>query len=105
MSGYMICATSTPESRRETARARLALEIFCYRVLKYAGAYAAVMGGVDAIVFTGGTVSMDSVQASGLHGLSFWAALSRAQRSALRRAGDQHGIVACALWSFRPTRS
>ncbi|HOJ21960.1 MAG TPA: acetate kinase, partial [Armatimonadota bacterium] len=39
------------------ARARLALEIFCYRVLKYAGAYAAVMGGVDAIVFTGGIVA------------------------------------------------
>jgi acetate kinase len=34
--------------------ARLAVEIFCYRVLKYAGAYWAVLGGADAIVFTGG---------------------------------------------------
>lgn len=32
----------------------LALEIFCYRVRKYVGAYAAAMGGLDAIVFTGG---------------------------------------------------
>jgi len=35
-------------------RARLALEIFAYRAKKYVGAYAAAMGGLDAIVFTGG---------------------------------------------------
>lgn len=35
-------------------RAALALDIFCYRVKKYVGAYAAAMGGVDAIVFTAG---------------------------------------------------
>lgn len=35
-------------------RARLAIEIFCYRVRKYVGAYLAAMGGADAIVFTGG---------------------------------------------------
>ena len=34
--------------------ARLAVELFCYRVRKYIGAYAAVLGGVDAIVFGGG---------------------------------------------------
>lgn len=34
--------------------AELALEIFCYRIRKYIGAYAAAMGGLDAIVFTGG---------------------------------------------------
>jgi len=35
-------------------RAQLALRMFCYRVRKYIGAYAAAMGGVDVIVFTGG---------------------------------------------------
>jgi acetate kinase len=35
-------------------RARLAIDIFCYRVKKYIGAYAAVLGRVDAVVFTGG---------------------------------------------------
>jgi acetate kinase len=35
-------------------RARLAVEIFCYRVRKYIGAYLAAMNGADAIVFTGG---------------------------------------------------
>ena len=35
-------------------KARLALEILAYRVKKYVGSYIAVLGGVDAIVFTGG---------------------------------------------------
>lgn len=35
-------------------RAGLAVEIFCYRVRKYVGAYMAAMGGADALVFTGG---------------------------------------------------
>ncbi len=35
-------------------RARLAVEIFCYRARKYIGAYLAAMNGADAIVFTGG---------------------------------------------------
>ncbi len=34
--------------------ARNALMVFCYRVKKYIGAYMAVMGRVDAVVFTGG---------------------------------------------------
>ena len=35
-------------------RARLAIDIFCYRVKKYIGAYTAVLGTLDALVFTGG---------------------------------------------------
>lgn len=35
-------------------RARLAINVFAHRARKYIGAYAAAMGGVDAIVFTGG---------------------------------------------------
>lgn len=34
--------------------AQLAIEIFAYRARKYVGAYAAAMGGIDAVVFTGG---------------------------------------------------
>ncbi len=34
--------------------AKQALEIYCYRIKKYIGAYAAAMGGVDALVFTAG---------------------------------------------------
>ena len=35
-------------------RATLAVELFCYRVRKYVGAYLAAMGGADAVVFAGG---------------------------------------------------
>lgn len=35
-------------------RAKWAFEIFCYRIKKYIGAYASAMGGLDALVFTGG---------------------------------------------------
>ena len=35
-------------------RAKWAFEIFTYRIKKYIGAYASAMGGVDAVVFTGG---------------------------------------------------
>ena len=35
-------------------RAQLAIDIFCYRAKKYVGEYAAVIDGVDAVVFTAG---------------------------------------------------
>ncbi len=35
-------------------RARLALDVYAYRIKKYIGAYTAVLGRVDALVFTGG---------------------------------------------------
>ncbi len=40
-------------------RAKLALDMFCYQVKRYIGAYAAAMGGVDAIVFTAGVGEND----------------------------------------------
>lgn len=35
-------------------RAKIAFDIFCYRIKKYVGSYSAAMGGLDALVFTGG---------------------------------------------------
>jgi acetate kinase len=35
-------------------RAKLAIDVFCYRIKKYIGAYAAILDTVDAVVFTGG---------------------------------------------------
>ncbi|HEX5607499.1 MAG TPA: acetate kinase [Candidatus Binatia bacterium] len=35
-------------------RARLAIDVFCYRARKYLGAYLAALGGAQAIVFSGG---------------------------------------------------
>src|SRR5262249_61311194 len=36
------------------SRALVALKAYCYRVRKYIGAYVASMGGLDAVIFTGG---------------------------------------------------
>ncbi len=41
-------------------RAKLANEMMCYHVKKYIGAYAAVMGGLDAVIFTGGIGEKDA---------------------------------------------
>jgi len=42
------------KAKKGDERCALALEMFCYRVAKYIGAYAAALGKVDAIVFTAG---------------------------------------------------
>ena len=53
-------------------RAQLALDIFTYSVKKFIGAYAAAMGGVDAIVFTAGIGENDDyVRAESVKGLEF----------------------------------
>jgi acetate kinase len=41
-------------ARKGHERARTAIEVFCYRVRKYIGAYTAVLGEVHGLVFTGG---------------------------------------------------
>src|SRR4029077_8024999 len=56
-------------------RAKLAVNIFCYRLRKYIGAFLAAMGGADAVVFTGGIgESSVAVRASVCEGLE-WAGL------------------------------
>lgn len=53
-------------------RAGYAFDIFCYRIKKYTGAYAAAMGGLDALVFTGGIGENSSkVRAAVCEGLEF----------------------------------
>ena len=39
---------------RDDPRARLAVDVFCHRARKYLGAYLAILGGADAVVFSGG---------------------------------------------------
>lgn len=41
-------------AEHDDRRARLAIDVFCYRARKYVGAYLAALGGADAVVFTGG---------------------------------------------------
>ena len=44
----------TEAAAEGSARAKLAVDIFCYRVRKYIGMYTAVLGTLDAVIFTGG---------------------------------------------------
>ncbi len=44
----------TALAEKGESRARLAIDIFCYRIKKYIGAYTAVLDTLDAVVFTGG---------------------------------------------------
>jgi len=54
LSGISSDMREIEEEYEENNRARLAFNVFCYRIKKYIGSYAAAMGGVDNIVFTGG---------------------------------------------------
>jgi acetate kinase len=49
-----------------------AMDIYCHRLKQYIGAYAATMGGVDVIVFTGGVgENSDIVRRRACQGLEF----------------------------------
>jgi len=49
--GYKMSVAPSAEQKK---RAKLAIDMYCYDVARYVGQFAAVMGGVDAVVFTAG---------------------------------------------------
>jgi acetate kinase len=60
------------EREHADRRARLAIEIFCYRARQYIGAYLAATGGADAVVFAGGIGENSSeIRARICHGLQW----------------------------------
>lgn len=65
------------EARKNgSERASIALEVFCYRLKKFIGGYAAAMGGVDAIIFTAGIGENDYlVREWSVEGLQFIGAI------------------------------
>lgn len=66
-------------------RAKLAIDIFCYRVKTYIGSYAAAMNGVDAIVFTGGIGENDlAVRKQCVSGLDFLGITIDDEKNAVR---------------------
>ncbi|MGQ0670124.1 MAG: acetate kinase [Actinomycetota bacterium] len=54
LSGHVDRRDLIEAASRGDERSQLALEVECYRLKKYIGAYAAAVGGVDAVVFTAG---------------------------------------------------
>lgn len=60
------------EEAKGNERAKLALDVFNYRLKKFIGSYAAAMGGVDVITFAGGVGENDwDVRKCALEGLEF----------------------------------
>ena len=58
--------------RARSSEAEFALDLYCYRIRKYVGAYLAVLGGCDGIVFGGGVGEhVPAVRDKALQGLEF----------------------------------
>jgi acetate kinase len=84
------------------AAAALALEVYCYRIRKYVGAYLAALGGADAIAFTAGVGENDPVvrarSLAGLERLGIAIDPARnAQRSAEPRVISPDGAAIAVL--------
>jgi len=76
-------------------RARLAIEIFCYRARKYIGAYLAAMNGADAIIFTGGIgENSPEIRAAICEGLSWLGIEVDPERNAAHTAAREGRISA-----------
>ncbi|TPG62305.1 acetate/propionate family kinase [Hymenobacter nivis] len=70
------------------ARAALALDIYAYRIRQYIGAYAAVLNGLDALVFTAGVGENDAlVRARACQNLEFFGLELDAARNEARAPG------------------
>ena len=77
---------------QDDRRVKLAIDVFCYRARKYAGAYLAAMGGADAIVFTGGIgENSPEIRARICEGLE-WAGLALDGEKNKARVGSE-GVI------------
>jgi len=77
-------------------RARLAVEIFCYRVSKYIGAYLAAMNGTDAIIFAGGIgENSPTIRAMICENLK-WFGISLDESQNATHVGGREGVISTA---------
>jgi acetate kinase len=73
---------------------RLAIGLYTHRIRKYLGAYAAIMGGVDAIAFTGGVGEHSAlVRHRCLQRLQFLGAVVDEERNRDARVSPQHEVI------------
>jgi len=82
------------EAREENdRRSELAIQIFCYRVRKYIGAYVAAMNGANAVVFTGGVGENSSeVRARICSGLQ-WIGIELNEELNRLHTGGREGVI------------
>ena len=86
-------------------RAKLSIEVFVHRLKKYIGAYAAVLGGADAIVFTGGIgENSAAVRAAVSDGLVYMGVMLDADKNAACNAKSSAGHVVDIAAARAPTR-
>lgn len=85
-------------------KARLAKEMYCYRIKKYIGEYAAAMGGVDIILFTGGAGENQwEVREGATQGLEFMGIKLDEQKNKACRAKeavlstDDSKVIICCI--------
>ena len=85
-------------------KARLAKDMYCYRIKKYIGQYAAAMGGVDIILFTGGAGENQwEVREGATQGLEFMGIkLDEAKNKACRAteavlSADDSKVTICCI--------
>lgn len=85
-------------------KARLAKEMYTYRIKKYIGQYAAAMGGVDIILFTGGAGENQwEVREGATQGLEFMGVKMDAQKNRACRAteailsADDSQVTVCCI--------
>ena len=104
------CAPLCEAAADGSATARLAIDVFCYRAAKAVGALAVALGGLDAVVFTGGIgehsaeVRRRSCRTSACSGSREDPDANADARPAHRRAGEPTPATAWRS-SYPPTRS
>jgi len=79
--------------------ATLAIDLFCYRAVKYLGAYMAALGGLDAIIFSGGIgenapkIRQLIIKQMNWHGITLDSAKNLRARSPLQKISHQKSSV------------
>lgn len=87
---------------RGHARARLAIDVYVHRLRKYIGAYAAALGGLDALAFTGGIGEHSArVRAQVCDRLGYMGVALDDARNAQAQVGPDRGVAEVSVPSAR----
>ncbi|MDK2593836.1 acetate kinase [Pseudoalteromonas obscura] len=87
------CRTIEESAAEGHEKAQLALDIFCFRLAKQIASFAVPLGGIDALVFTGGIgENSDVIRASVLEQLSFLGFKLNNERNLAARFGNE-GVI------------
>ncbi|AOT08555.1 acetate kinase [Pseudoalteromonas luteoviolacea] len=87
------CRTIEESAAEGHEKAQLALDIFCFRLAKQIASFAVPLGGIDALVFTGGIgENSDVIRASVINQLSFLGFQLNNERNLAARFGNE-GII------------